>query len=276
MGDSADLIVLGAYFGSGSKGGKMSVFLMGVYDEDIKKFKTVVRVGNGFTDAEIDDLQTSLPMTKISGDPTLVPDWLLIFNPMVPDFVVKNPRKAPVWEISGAEFTATTRHTSQIGIRFPRVKRVRDDKDWMTATNLIELKALFDLGGINRPATKGDADSFSEEEPGATKTKSISIKTKQTKIIDIAISKKLKGSSDDSCSDEDYGSPKKKNSQKQSKRKIINDDSSEEDNVSSSVTIKEVNGTAIEPLGSGRKIIIHFCDNSGRWPSKGFFCCSSI
>lgn len=44
MGDTADLIVLGAYFGTGSKGGKMSTFLMGCYDEDCGKFRTVVKV----------------------------------------------------------------------------------------------------------------------------------------------------------------------------------------------------------------------------------------
>lgn len=45
MADSADLIVLGAYFGTGSKGGLMSVFLMGVYDEQSKTYKTVCKVG---------------------------------------------------------------------------------------------------------------------------------------------------------------------------------------------------------------------------------------
>jgi DNA ligase-3 len=44
MGDSADLIVLGAYYGTGAKGGKMSIFLMGCYDEDEGNFKTVVKV----------------------------------------------------------------------------------------------------------------------------------------------------------------------------------------------------------------------------------------
>jgi DNA ligase-3 len=45
MADSADLIVLGAYFGTGSKGGLMSVFLMGVYDEQSKTYKTVCKAG---------------------------------------------------------------------------------------------------------------------------------------------------------------------------------------------------------------------------------------
>lgn len=37
MADSADLVVLGAYFGTGNKGGKMSIFLMGCYNERSKR-----------------------------------------------------------------------------------------------------------------------------------------------------------------------------------------------------------------------------------------------
>ena len=45
---------------------------------------------------------------------------------MVPDFVVKNPEKSPVWEISGAEFSKADLHTaSGISIRFPRVAKIR-------------------------------------------------------------------------------------------------------------------------------------------------------
>jgi DNA ligase-3 len=44
MADSADLLVLGAYFGTGNKGGLLSVFLMGCYDETSKKYKTVCKV----------------------------------------------------------------------------------------------------------------------------------------------------------------------------------------------------------------------------------------
>lgn len=44
LADSADLICLGAYFGSGNYGGMLSVFLMGVYDKQEKKFLTVCKV----------------------------------------------------------------------------------------------------------------------------------------------------------------------------------------------------------------------------------------
>lgn len=49
-----------------------------------------------------------------------------------------------MWEITGAEFTNQGVHTADgISIRFPRVTRIRDDKDWSTATTLKELRELF-------------------------------------------------------------------------------------------------------------------------------------
>ena len=44
MADTADLVVLGAYYGSGNKGGLMSVFLMGSLDPVSNKWKTVCKV----------------------------------------------------------------------------------------------------------------------------------------------------------------------------------------------------------------------------------------
>ena len=79
----------------------MSVFVMGVYDEETKKFKTVCRAGNGLDDATIQSLQTSLKMTKIAQDPKLIPDWLEIDKSFTPDFVATDPKNMPVWEISG-------------------------------------------------------------------------------------------------------------------------------------------------------------------------------
>jgi len=47
----------------------------------------------------------------------------------------------PVWEISGAEFSQAEVHTANgISIRFPRVTKIRNDKDWKTATSLTELQ----------------------------------------------------------------------------------------------------------------------------------------
>lgn len=50
-------------------------------------------------------------------------------------------QKQPVWEITGAELTKNIVHTADgISVRFPRVTRIRDDKDWSTATTLDQLR----------------------------------------------------------------------------------------------------------------------------------------
>ncbi|XP_044729556.1 DNA ligase 3 [Chrysoperla carnea] len=147
MADTADLVVLGAWFGTGKKGGMMSVFLMGCYDPRTKKWCTVTKVHTGHDDATLERLQTELEpnMIKISCDPNKVPNWLNVNKVMVPDFIARDPCKQPVWEITGAEFSQQGVHTAdKISIRFPRVTKIRDDKNWETATSLPELRELVE------------------------------------------------------------------------------------------------------------------------------------
>ncbi|XP_076369720.1 DNA ligase 3 [Tachypleus tridentatus] len=144
MADSADLVVVGAYFGTGNKGGMMSVFLMGCHDPVSNKWCTVTKVHGGHDDATFEKLQIELDMKKISKDPSKVPAWLKVNKTLIPDFVANDPKTSPVWEIVGAEFTKAEIHTANgISIRFPRVAKIRDDKTWKEATNLQELKQLF-------------------------------------------------------------------------------------------------------------------------------------
>jgi hypothetical protein len=143
MADTADLVVLGAYYGTGSKGGILSTFLMGCQDSK-GIWRTVCKVGNGHDDATIDRINKELDVVKISKDASKVPAWLNILkSDLVPDFVVPDPDKAPVWEITGAEFSGSTSHSADgISIRFPRVTRIRDDKGAEDHTTLAELKEL--------------------------------------------------------------------------------------------------------------------------------------
>ena len=163
---------------------QLSVFLMGVYDKGRGRWCTVCRVGNGHDDKTIDRLTREMipRMTRIGHDKTQLPiwlevgtedfDWMTPFNhvlsllqaSIVPEFVVKEPMKAPVrawsrsslklmwilksqrtgfcvdlilsnsvccthqvWEVVGAEFSQSDRHTALdakgkgMSIRFPRV-----------------------------------------------------------------------------------------------------------------------------------------------------------
>uniref|UniRef100_A0A665URK6 DNA ligase n=1 Tax=Echeneis naucrates TaxID=173247 RepID=A0A665URK6_ECHNA len=155
MADSADLVVLGAFYGKGSNGGIMSSFLMGCYDPDSKKWCTVTKCSGGYDDATLARLQKELDVIKISKDPSKIPGWLKIIKNYYPDFIIRDPQQAPVWEITGAEFSKSEMHTADgISIRFPRMTCIRNDKDWRTATNLHELKVGYVLIQVHACAIK--------------------------------------------------------------------------------------------------------------------------
>ncbi|XP_067866287.1 DNA ligase 3 isoform X2 [Heterodontus francisci] len=176
MADTADLVVLGAFYGQGNKGGMMSIFLMGCYDPDSSQWCTVTKCGGGHDDATLARLQNELDMVKISKDPGKVPGWLNVSKNYTPDFIVRDPKKAPVWEITGAEFSKSEAHSADgISIRFPRCTRIRDDKDWQTATNLPQLKELYRVSkektDIIVTSGKGD-DEWPSGDSGSTKVTS--------------------------------------------------------------------------------------------------------
>jgi len=146
MADTADLVVLGGWFGTGQKGGLMSSFLLGCYDHMGDKWCTVTKCAMGFDDATLERLQGELlpKFEKIKGDYDQVPGWFRMTRQMVPDFIAKDPKKCPVWEITGAEFSKAELHTATgISIRFPRMTKMRPDKNWKTATSLKELQHLY-------------------------------------------------------------------------------------------------------------------------------------
>ncbi|KAH8037161.1 hypothetical protein HPB51_008843 [Rhipicephalus microplus] len=182
MADSADLAVLGAYFGTGSNGGIMSIFLMGCWNPATGRWCTVTKVHGGHDDKTLERLQTELEMKKISRQMERVPAWLDVEKVLVPDFVAKDPDLTQVWEIAGAEFTRAEVHTADgISIRFPRVTRIRTDKTPKEATTLPELRKMFqnsrakpfdldlgeDEGSIGNASFASTDKSSSSEKPAS-------------------------------------------------------------------------------------------------------------
>ncbi|XP_034746380.1 DNA ligase 3 isoform X3 [Etheostoma cragini] len=169
MADTADLVVLGAFYGKGSNGGIMSSFLMGCYDPHSKKWCTVTKCSGGYDDATLARLQKELDVIKISKDPSKIPGWLKIIKNYYPDFIIRDPQRAPVWEITGAEFSKSEMHTADgISIRFPRMTRIRDDKDWKTATNLHQLKELYRISKENCDFKVTAGPSTSNDDKGSS------------------------------------------------------------------------------------------------------------
>ncbi|RLF15332.1 MAG: ATP-dependent DNA ligase [Thermoprotei archaeon] len=143
LADTLDLVAVGAFWGKGRRAGTYGALLMAAYDPETDTFKTVCKVGSGFTDEQL----AQLPK---------------MFEPYVIDH--KHPRvdskmEADVWfvpaivmEITGAEITLSPIHTcawnvvkegAGLAIRFPRFIRFRPDKSPEEATTVKEVIDLY-------------------------------------------------------------------------------------------------------------------------------------
>lgn len=146
MADTADLVVLGAWFGTGKMGGQYSIFLMGCYDGQRNDWRTVTKCHSGLSDIEMDRMHKKIsPLMEKQGPNKSLPKWIKIYSSQYyPDALAKDPLQMPVFEITGAEFTESPSHSANsISIRFPRITKVRTDKSPFQATTLEELTQLF-------------------------------------------------------------------------------------------------------------------------------------
>ena len=134
MADTVNLVVLGAWHG---KEGLLSTFLMGCLDKRTGEWKTVTKAQFDLDERLEDEIKAI--MVK-SGEEEK--SFKLIMTTK-PDYIVKDPKKAPVWELAGAWLTKDVNNGS-ISIRYPRITKERKDKNWETAINMEELEELYE------------------------------------------------------------------------------------------------------------------------------------
>lgn len=144
LGDSLDLVVIGAFFGKGRRTGRYGTLLLASYDYDTDTFTSICKVGTGFTDEYLDQLYQIL-----SDKVTLK----------------KNPRidsemEADVWfepelviEIVASEITLSPIHKAArdairkgtgLALRFPKFTgKIRMEKFAEDASTNEEVIALY-------------------------------------------------------------------------------------------------------------------------------------
>jgi len=143
MMDTVDLVAIGAFHGKGRRAGTYGALLMAAYDPEADMFRTVCKVGSGFTDEVLEKL------------PEMFKD--LIIDHKHPR--VDSKMEADIWfvpqivaEVIGAEITLSPIHTCYWGkvkpgaglaIRFPRFIRWRPDKGPEDATTVHEILEMY-------------------------------------------------------------------------------------------------------------------------------------
>jgi DNA ligase-1 len=142
--DTIDLVIVGAFSGRGRRAGRYGAFLLAAYDKDEDVFKTVCKVGTGFTDEDLARFPEILQPYKIPNRHSRVESKIEADFWFTPKVVI---------EVIASEVTLSPVHTcamnlikkgAGLALRFPKFTgRLRDDKDAEDATTVQEIVELY-------------------------------------------------------------------------------------------------------------------------------------
>lgn len=144
LADTLDLVVVGALHGRGRRVGKYGALLLAAYDPKEDIFRSVSKVGTGFTDEHLDQFYRELEKRVIHQKHARVDtgmDMDVWFEP------------AMVIEVIASEITLSPSHTAATGaikdgyglaLRFPKFTgKIRDDKEPESATTTDEIATMY-------------------------------------------------------------------------------------------------------------------------------------
>ncbi|KAL9128936.1 MAG: hypothetical protein Q9217_002490 [Psora testacea] len=155
FGENLDCLIIGGYYGSGHRGGKLSSFLCGLRVDESHiqqgaspmKFYSFVKVGGGFTGADYAAIRHKTDGKWKKWDPKRPPTEYIALagddNQQYerPDEWIM-PCDSVVIEVKAASVSTTDQFKLNLTLRFPRFKKIRDDRKWDNALSIAEFMAL--------------------------------------------------------------------------------------------------------------------------------------
>ena len=144
LGDSLDLVVIGAYFGRGRRTGLYGTLLLGTYNPENDTFPSICKVGTGFTDESLDQLyqilsnkvilkKNSRVVSEMEADVWLEPELVL-------EVVASEITLSPIHK-TGLNLV---RKNSGFALRFPKFTgKIRYEKAVEDASTHDEVLALY-------------------------------------------------------------------------------------------------------------------------------------
>lgn len=137
IGDSTDLVPIGAFYGRGKRTGVYGAYLLACYDPDTEMFQPITKLGTGLSDEVLKQFYDQLKEKTIPKPPS---DYA-VGDGIKPDVWFE---ASCVWEILGADLSISPKYMAAVGLvardkgislRFPRFIRIREDKTPAQATN---------------------------------------------------------------------------------------------------------------------------------------------
>ena len=144
LGDSLDLIVIGAFFGKGRRTGRYGTLLLATYNSENDTYSSICKVGTGFTDESLDQLYQILsPNVTIKKNSKVESDMIadVWFDPhLVIEIVASEITLSPIHKTG---FNAL-RKESGLALRFPKFTgKIRSEKNVEDASTDNEVIALY-------------------------------------------------------------------------------------------------------------------------------------
>lgn len=147
IGDSLDLVVIGAYIGKGKRTGTYGGFLLAAYNQDTGEYETTCKIGTGFSDEDLASIHATLKPTEIlqpkpyyvydTTNSNAVPDvWFeptILFEVLTADLSL-----SPIYKAGHQQYG------KGISLRFPRFMKIRDDKTIEDATSSTEISEFYE------------------------------------------------------------------------------------------------------------------------------------
>eukprot|EP00117_Sycon_ciliatum_P015809 scpid30038/ scgid15513/ DNA ligase 4; DNA ligase IV; Polydeoxyribonucleotide synthase [ATP] 4 len=187
LSDQLDLVIVGGFFGKGRRGGGggPSHFLLAVAEPCSSGHPTVFqsfcKVGSGYSHKELFDLNMQLKSYWKDFNDARPPPWLqLQGNKMKPDVYIE-PSKSKIVQVKAAEIITSDKFRTGCTLRFPRMDKIRDDKEWYECMTVDELQALKQSGSgrlVSRHIDSGD--EIDDESPKKKKRAVVRVERPRT------------------------------------------------------------------------------------------------
>ncbi|MBI4097731.1 MAG: ATP-dependent DNA ligase, partial [Candidatus Levybacteria bacterium] len=148
--DTIDCVILGYITGRGKRAEfGAGALLVGVYDKEKDEFVSISRIGTGLTDAEWREIHKRADKIRVDHKParvnSMIEPSVWIEPKIVIEVLADEITRSPLHTAGASTSSVSGEKTPGFALRFPRLVSFRNDKKAEEATNVDEIKRLYNI-----------------------------------------------------------------------------------------------------------------------------------